>query len=74
MKIKCPICHKIYDTEEANHYAKMHNDLEIGQCLTDLVFKIHEKIEFWQDNKDHYIIGTWYIDSLKSLLESETEK
>jgi|GEM_PF-6685906 len=74
MKIKCPFCERI---EEYNSYERLGNHLQshkersvypfvISFCLAELLFKIHETKEYFEESGYSHETRI-----LKSLLEDE---
>ena len=68
MKIKCPVCE-----DEERHQYDNESYKEHDEEYHKLIEKIHEKIEYWQNeqNKASYNVYINEIEILKSLLEGK---
>ena len=79
MKIKCPFCKtnteiQISDDPRLllNHIKSAHYDRTCIEEYSNLVMKIHEKIESLEnDTKGTVFENNWLLKELKSLLESK---
>lgn len=72
MKIKCPICDEDLDTESLEN-TKTHLWHSISSIVkhAEQTFKIHEKIEFHEQEAFEEYFGVDVAKELKSLLEND---
>jgi len=76
MKIKCPLCpdeiHPYSENDLVDHIELHHYNRDSAKYIQNLLFKIHEKISYYQDiEKYGEFHGFEFAEELKSLLEND---